>query len=128
MGLKEQATKYIIEAVFALVLSLIAFFMRRLQKRVKVEISESTHVKQGVLALLHNQLYQNCNAHLQDGYIGIQDRKNLEYMFKAYSGLGGNGTCADIYASTRGLSYLPTDDEKKAPPGHTEREDETPWK
>jgi hypothetical protein len=66
-------------------------------KKIKGVMKKVTLLEVGVLAILHDRLYQSCSHFINQGYCSLQDRKNLEYMFTAYHGLGGNGTCEDVY-------------------------------
>lgn len=51
----------------------------------------------GVLALLHDRVYQACKYHIDQDEISIEDMKNLEHLYRAYSGMGGNGTCKELF-------------------------------
>ena len=52
---------------------------------------------QGLVALLHDRVYNCCQRHLKAGEISIMDKKNLDHVYEAYHDLGGNGTCQDLY-------------------------------
>lgn len=49
------------------------------------------------LAILHNKIYRQCAEHLGVGYVSIDDLDDLEYLFRAYKSLGGNGTGEQLY-------------------------------
>lgn len=68
-----------------------------LSKRLKVEVVKSQAINAAVLALLHDRLYQACQFYINRGYCTVPDRDNLEYMFKPYKALGGNGTGEELY-------------------------------
>lgn len=55
------------------------------------------------LALLHDKLYYLCNKHINDGSITIDDLENLDYLYRAYRDLGGNGVCENLYNRCRDL-------------------------
>lgn len=76
-------------------------------RRVKREINEQATLKAGVLALLHDRLYQACMHYLRIGEISTECLKNLENLYKGYRELGGNGTCEEIYKRTRALAIKP---------------------
>lgn len=59
------------------------------------------------LALLHNELYQLCPIYLEQHWASIEDKRNLEYMFKPYKKLGGNGTCEMMYNQCQALPISP---------------------
>lgn len=55
------------------------------------------------VAILHNKIYRQCSAHLDDGYITIDDLDDLNYMFEAYHALGGNGTGEHLFVRVKNL-------------------------
>ena len=81
----------------------LAWLARKVQKWKQ----EQDLVKQGVLAILHDRLYQACQFYLKRGYCTIDDRDNLEYMFRPYKALGGNGTGEELYNRCLALPYGP---------------------
>lgn len=71
--------------------------------RFKREKAERESLKQGVLAMLHSQLYQTCRAHIAQKWITVEDMKEVEYLYRAYSNLGGNGTGTELYERCKKL-------------------------
>ena len=53
--------------------------------------------KKALLALLHDKLYYLCQHFISKGSITADELENLEYLYKPYSSLGGNGTCKRLY-------------------------------
>ena len=49
------------------------------------------------MALLHDRIYQACSFFIARGYCTPEDRSNLEYLYKPYKALGGNGTGESLY-------------------------------
>ena len=82
-----------------------------LSKRLKVEVVKSQAINAAVLALLHDRLYQACTFYLKRKYCTLEDRDNLEYMFRPYKALGGNGTGEDLYNRCLALPYEPAEQE-----------------
>lgn len=56
-----------------------------------------------VLALLHDRLYQSCTFYIKQGSIDTGGLKNLEYLYKSYHALGGNGTGTELYNRAKAL-------------------------
>lgn len=50
------------------------------------------------LALLHDKIYYLCKHHLSDGEISLDDMENLDYLYRAYCDLNGNGMCQKLHA------------------------------
>ena len=57
----------------------------------------------GVLAILHDRIYQACQHYIQQGYIDASGLKNLEYLYRSYHTLGGNGTGTELYNRAKAL-------------------------
>ncbi len=53
--------------------------------------------KKALLALLHDKLYYLCQHFIEKGRISTDELENIEYLYKPYSALGGNGTCKRLY-------------------------------
>lgn len=54
-------------------------------------------LKDAILSILHDRLYFLCNFYIERGWISTEELKNLEHLYKGYSGLGGNGTGKELY-------------------------------
>lgn len=48
-------------------------------------------------ALLYDKLKYLCELHIMQGYIDLDDRKNLDTLYSAYHNLNGNGFIKGIY-------------------------------
>lgn len=83
----------------------------KLSKQLKTERARTNAINAGVLALLHDRLYQACTFYLKRKYCTLEDRDNLEYMFRPYKTLGGNGTGEDLYNRCLALPYEPRESE-----------------
>lgn len=103
--------------VSGLVGVLIAVFLKRpLEKRVKenedanarVE-AQNTATMLGVQALLRDRLLQAFNFYLGRGWIGADDRSNIDNMYVQYEALGENNVISDIYNQVRALPSIPPD-------------------
>ena len=70
------------------------------------KVEEHEQVKDGILAILHDRLYQLCQYYLGQGAITPNALKNVEYLYRSYHSLGGNGTGTELY--TR-VTKLPLD-------------------
>ncbi|CAK7059363.1 MAG: hypothetical protein EUB_03418 [Eubacterium sp.] len=62
------------------------------------------YVRDGLLAILHDRIYQACNFYLyKQGWVDVQGLRNLEYMYRPYSAMGGNGTAKELYERVKNL-------------------------
>lgn len=89
----EFIVKYWIQELFALIIVVITAMWKRLTHRK----TEYDLLKAGMLALLHDRLYELCSFYIARGYCDVGDRHNLECMYKPYKALGGNGTGENLY-------------------------------
>lgn len=99
----EFIIKYWLEVVFGLATSFLAVAYRLLSKKFKRHNSEHDLLKDGLLAILHDRIYQACEFNLQRGYCSIEEKKNIEYLYNSYHALGGNGTGTEIYNRVQSL-------------------------
>lgn len=107
-NLIETIEKYWVQEVLATISGAVAWLGRKVHRWKQ----EQDLVKQGVLAILHDRLYQACQYYLRKGYCSIDDRDNLEYMFRPYRALGGNGTGEELYNRCLALPYEPEREEE----------------
>ena len=111
----EEIIQYIHSHWVAGVFSVIALALSkgylRLSKQMMADRARTNAINAGVLALLHDRLYQACSFYLKRKYCTLEDRDNLEYMFRPYKALGGNGTGEDLYNRCLALPYEPAEQE-----------------
>ena len=96
---------------------LIAVFLKRpLEKRVtkSEEVSARVELQNkatmlGVQALLRDRLLQAFNFYLARGWIGADDRANIDNMYVQYEALGENNVISDIYNQVRALPTIKPD-------------------
>lgn len=69
-------------------------------------------ITKGQLATLHSQLFDKGGDYIRAGSITVAQLNDLDYLWDAYSELGGNGTGEMIYNKCRELpisDYSPND-------------------
>ena len=102
----EPITQYIAAHWVAwLFAAILATAYHRLAGRLKKEQIKTQAINAAVLALLHDRIYQACTFYLKRKYCTVEDRDNLEYMFRPYKALGGNGTGEELYNRCLALPY-----------------------
>lgn len=62
------------------------------QNAKKKETDEEKAFRAAVTGLLHDRIYSLCNSYLSNQYITLSEYDNLQYLYKPYESLGGNGT------------------------------------
>lgn len=97
--MKDFIVKYWLECAFAAVTGAFTWAYRKLKKRV----DEQELIKQGVLAILHDRLFQAGRHFISQGDISLEELKNIEYLYRSYHALGGNGTGTEIWERIKDL-------------------------
>lgn len=87
----------------ATALGIAGYWWRKGKKRFKAELDEQKLLKEGMLAILRDRLYQVCAHFLKQGEISASALKNIEHMYNAYHLLGGNGTGTELYKACQKL-------------------------
>lgn len=104
--MEDFILKYWLECLFTSILTGVTWVVRKLYIKREEESHEQRLIKEGVVAILHNQLYQSCHQHIVKGNISITELKNIEYLYRSYNALGGNGTGTEIYNRCRKLQII----------------------
>lgn len=99
----EFVLQHLGELLFTALSGFLAGAYRNLSKRIKEQEEERKAVKDGLLAMLHDRLYQACLHYLSQGWIDDDGLKNLEYLYRSYHKLGGNGTGTELYNRAKAL-------------------------
>lgn len=81
------------ELAFTLLGAAVGFLWKKLMDMVK----EQKYLHDGVLAMLHDRLYQSCTYYIKMGYIDTDGLDNVGVIYRAYHGLKGNGTGTNLY-------------------------------
>lgn len=95
----EFIMKYWIELFFSGVIALFGAGYRKITMKLK----EQEKMKEGILAILHDRLYQACRFYLAQEHIDVDSMKNIEYLYTSYHDLGGNGTGTELYNRVKAL-------------------------
>lgn len=85
--------RYWVQELFTLILMCLTWIVKTL----RAKKTEYDVLRDGILALLHDRLYQACSFYIKEGVCSVEDRNNLEYLYKPYKALGGNGTGESLY-------------------------------
>lgn len=108
----EFILKYWIQFGFGLIISGTGLGFKILSKKVKDKMAESIAIKAGMVAILHDRLFQACNHYLELEYIPLEKAEevldNLKMLYETYHSLGGNGTGTEIYNRAKNLPLKKT--------------------
>ena len=110
-GLQTIITAVITALTSSGFVSLILYFLqRRDRQKEKEESMESAQAKM-LLGLGHDRILSITDRLVKRGAITLKEKRNLEYLWKPYSSLHGNGDCEIGY---KACQQLPVISEEKA--------------
>ena len=89
-------------ALYTFILFILGFIV----KKVKAEICKQKAIECGVVALLHDTLYEQCSRALKCNEISISALNNIDQLYTSYKGLNGNGTGTEIYKRVKKLKIV----------------------
>ena len=89
--------EYWVELLFGVLAAGLTAVLSTGYHRLAKKVEEQENVKDGILAILHDRLYQLCQYYLGQGVITPNALKNVEYLYRSYHSLGGNGTGTELY-------------------------------
>ncbi len=93
---------YWMQGLWTVLLSAATWFIRKMANELKSGKAEQEAIKDAVLSLSHDRIYaifqRSIARHKRTGKgLTLEERRNLEYLFKSYENLGGNGTGRELY-------------------------------
>lgn len=100
---------YWLAAAFGAVCGAISIVLRRLRSRQKALAKRQQAVEAGVQALLHDRIYGEYAQCLKKGYADVNDIRNLEYLYRPYHALGGNGTGTELFERVKKMPVFPAE-------------------
>lgn len=104
-------------AIGSIVTAIIAAFtgaIKHLYSKQKSQAARQAAVEEGLQALLHDRIYSSYADCKQKGFASVDDIKNLEYLYRPYHALGGNGTGTEIFERVKKMPDRPAEKEKSA--------------
>lgn len=97
--MKQFIIEYWMEALFGLAIAGLSFCYRTLRNKLK----QQEAIKEGVIAMLHDRLFQLGMDYISRNEISVSELQNYEALYVAYHNLGGNGTGTEIFERVKEL-------------------------
>lgn len=69
--------------------------------------SRQRALEDGMLALMHDRIFSIYAECQRKGYATVEEIRNLEYLYKPYHNLGGNGTGTELYERVKKMPTEP---------------------
>lgn len=97
--MSSDVVTYILSAAMGTggMMSLIVYLIQRRDKKEDTKNQQQKLIEEGLLAVLHDRLYQACRYQLSRGYTTVEEMNNIKHLYDAYHALGGNGTGTELY-------------------------------
>ena len=76
---------------------------------IKFKSQKYTAEKKMLLGLGHDVLFHRLRTYIERGYIEISELDNVEYVYRPYVNLGGNGIIEVLYEEVCKLPHTPPD-------------------
>ena len=99
----EWLKGHVLESVYAALIAGLTGAFGWLGKKIKAQKAEQDAIKGATKALLHDRIYHACQFYIKQGWCSIDDKENIEYMYRPYKKLGGNGTCERLFVQVQNL-------------------------
>ena len=99
----EWIVKYWLEVLFGGIAATLLWSYRRVAKKMRERAAEDVAIKEGLLAILHDRIYDACRRCIAEGEVSVEELRNIESLYNAYHALGGNGTGTELYNRACGL-------------------------
>ena len=97
LALFHLHTEMYLSVLTLIVTTIVAAIMKKMSGKFLEIMGDIQHSKDASRAVLHDRLYQGYNFYLRIGAITSDDLENMNYMFKEYENLHGNGTCETLH-------------------------------
>ena len=77
--------------------------IEEVSNRQEEKILEMNAMTFGLLAILHDRVFQACMYFIEKGEVSCDELENLDYLYRGYYGLGGNGICETLFNKVKEL-------------------------
>lgn len=104
--MREFIMQYWLEFLFGVLIAVLSAGVKTVKNRLKQQAQEQEALKHGLIAILHDRLFQSGMYFIGKGEIGLSELKNIEKLYEAYHALGGNGTGTEVYERVMDLKII----------------------
>lgn len=104
--------KAVLGSLAAAFIGITGAVIRHLWSKQKQQSARQTAIEDGMLALLHDRIYGEYAACEHKGFASVEDIRNLEYLYRPYHALGGNGTGTELFERVKRMPDRPAEQEE----------------
>lgn len=88
------------------VMSLVIYLLQRRDKKKDREAANTSAQARMLLGLGHDKIIYLTDKFVRRGCITLKEKRNLEFLYKPYADLGGNGDCKIGYDACQKLPVV----------------------
>lgn len=103
----QDWAKALVSALAAAVVGALTGAVKHLYSRQKAQAARQEAVEEGLQALLHDRIFSIYIECRDKRYASVEDMRNLEYLYRPYHNLGGNGTGTELYERVKDMPTEP---------------------
>jgi hypothetical protein len=103
--------KAAIGALGAAFIAAVTAAVKHLWTKQKQQAARQAAIEDGILALLHDRIYSEYAACKAKKFASVDDLRNLEYLYRPYHALGGNGTGTELFERVKRMPDKPAEQE-----------------
>lgn len=94
--MKDFILRYWLELIFSIIVTSVTVGLTKIKNEFKCEKREQKAIKDGLQALLRDQLIKSYNYFMDKGEMQVHDKDNIRNMWEQYHALGANGVMDDL--------------------------------
>lgn len=87
-------------------MSLIIYLLQRRDRRKDQETANSSAQSRMLVGLGHDRILSLTERYVRRGTITLKEKRNLEFLYRPYSDMGGNGDCKIGYDACQSLPVV----------------------
>lgn len=104
------------------VMSLVIYLLQRRDRIKERESANTTAQSRMLLGLGHDKIIYLTDKFVSRGAITLKEKRNLDFLYKPYADLGGNGDCLIGYDACQKLPVVSEDEAQEMDAGAVRKE------
>lgn len=96
------------------VMSLIIYLIQRRDRQKDQENANKSAQSRMLVGLGHDRIISLTDRYVRRGMITLKEKRNLEFLYRPYSDMGGNGDCKIGYDACQQLTVVSEDEAELA--------------
>lgn len=95
-------------------MSLIIYLLQRRDRRKDQETANSSAQSRMLVGLGHDRIMSLTDRYVRRGTITLKEKRNLEFLYRPYADMGGNGDCKIGYDACQHLPVVSDEEAEEA--------------